>query len=107
MLAANPPTRQASTGDLCSDIQRLVSRFKNCLTRDQQDEIENVSLGDLHEAIKKVQEKQRATRSYRNLKRIEPFVTGMTEYGKVIAVFANAVPIVAFVWVGQPPDPDC
>ena len=86
--------------DFDSEIENLLSRFKNDLTKDEQDKIENVSLGDLHEAIKKIQEKQRGTRSYRNLRRIEPFVAGMTEYGKVIAVFANAVPIVAFVWVG-------
>ena len=100
MLAANPPIRQVSTGDFDSDIEKLLSHFKSDLTKDEQDEIGNVSLGDLHEAIKNIQEKQRATRSYRNLKRIEPFVTGMAEYGRVIAVFANAVPIVAFVWVG-------
>ena len=100
MLVANPPVRQASIRDFDSDIETLLSRFKNGLTKVEQDEIENVSLGDLHEAIKKIQAKQKATKSYRNLKRIEPFVTGMTEYGKVIAVFANAVPIVAFVWVG-------
>ena len=99
MLAVNPPASQVSTGDFGSEIERLISRFKNDLARDQQDEIENVSLGDLLEAIKKIQEKQRATRSYRNLRRIEPFVTGMTEYGGVIAVFADAVPILAFVWV--------
>lgn len=100
MLAANPPIRQVSTGDFGSNVEKLLSHFKSDLTKDEQDEIGNVSLGDLHETIKNIQEKQRATRSYRNLKRIEPFVTGMTEYGKVIAVFANAVPIVAFVWVG-------
>lgn len=105
MLPVKPPASQVSTGDFGSEIERLVSRFKKDLPRDQQDEIENVSIGDLHEAIKKIQEKQRATKSYRNLKRIEPFVTGMTEYGKVIAVFANAVPIVAFVWVGLPSRP--
>ena len=105
MLPVKPPASQVSTGDFGSEIERLVSRFKKDLPRDQQDEIENVSIGDLHEAIKKIQEKQRATKSYRNLKRIEPFVTGMTEYGKVIAVFANAVPIVAFVWVGLPSCP--
>lgn len=103
ILAANQPVHQVSAGDFDSEIEKLLSRFKNDLTTDEQDEIENVSLGDLHEAIKKIEEKQRATRSYRNLKRIEPFVRGMTEYGKVIAVFANAVPIVAFVWVRHYP----
>ena len=100
MRTANSPKGQVSTEEFKSDIERLISHFKNDLTKDEKDEIENVSLEDLHEAIKKIQEKQRGTRSYRNLKRIEPFVRGMTEYGKVIAVFANAVPIVTFVWVG-------
>ena len=100
MLTATPPAGQVNAEDFDSEINELLSRFKNDLPKDEQDEIENVSLGDLHEAIKKIQEKQKETKSYRNLNRIMPFVTGMTEYGKAIAVFANAVPIVAFVWVG-------
>ena len=104
-LTANLPVHQVSTEDFDSKIEKLLSRFKNNLTKNEQDKIENISIGDLHEAIKEVQKKQRLTKSYRNIKRIEPFVTGMTEYGKVIAVFANAVPIVAFVWVGQLPCP--
>ena len=99
MLGANPPVRQVSTGNFSSDIEELLTRFKSDLTQDEQFEIENVSLEDLQEAIKAIQEKQKRTKTYRNLKRIEPFVTAMTEYGKVIAVFANAVEIVAFVWV--------
>ena len=101
MPGASPPTHQAGTEGFDSAIEKLTSRVKNSLTKDERDEIANVSLGDLHETIKKIQEKQRGTRTYRNLNRIEPFVTGMTAYGRVIAVFANAVPIVAFVWVGQ------
>ena len=96
----NPPISRAGTGVFDSDIEKLLSGFRNGLTQDEQVEIENVSLGDLQEAIKKIQEKQKRTKTYRNLKRIEPFVTGMEEYGKVIGVFANANPIVAFVWVG-------
>lgn len=99
MFAANPPIRQESVGDFDSDIEKLLSRFKNDLTKDEQHKIENVSLDDLHKAIKGIQDKQKETRTCRNLKRIEPFVRGMTEYGKVIALFANAVTIVAFVWV--------
>ena len=100
ILAPNPSKRHASAGDFDYEIEKLLSRFKSDLTKDEQERIENVSLKDLHKAIKEIQDKQKATKSYRNLKRIEPFVTGMTEYGKVVAVFANAVPVVAFVWVG-------
>ena len=100
MLAANPPTPQVAAEDFDSDIEKLLFHFKIRLTQDEQDEIENASLEDLNKAIEKIQEKQRASRSYRNLRRIEPFVTGMKEYGKVVEVFANSSPIVAFVWVG-------
>ena len=103
MSSGNPPTPQVRTGDFDFEIEKLLSRFKNDLTKDEQDEIENVSVEDLHGAIIKIQERQKGTKTYRNLKRIEPFVTGMTEYGRVIAVFANAVPTVAYVWVGKPP----
>ena len=91
MFAADPAIRSASTREFESEIEKLRSRFKNGLPENEQHEIQNVSFGDLLGAITKIQEKQRETRSYRNLKRIEPFATGMTEFGKVIAVFANAV----------------
>ena len=100
ILAANPPMPQASAEDFDSDIGKLLSHSNLRLTQDEQDEIENMTLEDLDKAIKKIQEKQRATRSYRNLRRIEPFVTGMNEYLKVVNVFTSDSPIVAFVWVG-------
>ena len=95
--------RHVSIEDFDSDIEKLLTHFKLRLTKSEQEEIENVTLEDLDRAIGKIQEKQRATRSYRNLRRIEPFVTGMKEYGKVVEVFTNASPFVAFVWVCQPP----
>ena len=99
-VSANSPMNQTSAEDFDSDIETLLTHFKRRLTKSEQEEIENVTLEDLDKAIKKIQEKQRETRSYRNLRRIEPFVTGMKEYGKVVGVFTNASPIVAFVWVG-------
>ena len=99
ILAANSMP-QVRAGDFDCDIEKLLSHFKLRLTKSEQDEIENVTLEDLDRAIGKIQDKQRETRSYRNLRRIEPFVTGMKEYGKVIELFTNASPIVAFVWVG-------
>ena len=101
-VSVDPPIPQASTDDFDSEIEKLLSHFKLRLTKDEQDEMQNVTFEDLDRTIKYIQEKQRARRSYRNLRRIEPFVTGMKEYGKVVEVFTNASPIVAFVWVGRP-----
>ena len=100
MFSPNLPVRQSSTKDFDSEIKILLSYFTNDLPKDEQNEIENVSFEDLIKAIAKIEERQRRKKSYRNLNRIRPFVTGMNEYGKVIGIFANAVPIVAFVWVG-------
>ena len=99
------PVRQVSAEDFDSEyfdseIKILLCHFRNDLPKDEQNEIENVSFEDLIKAIAKIEERQRRKKSYRNLNRIRPFVTGMNEYGKVIGIFANAVPIVAFVWVG-------
>ena len=99
MRAANPPIPQVSAEDFDSDIEILLSHFTTRLTQYEQDKIENASLPDLHEAIAKIQEKQRETKSYRNLRRIEPFITGMEEYLKVFEIFTSASPIVAYVWV--------
>ena len=99
-FSANAPVRQISDKDFDSEIKILLSHFTNDLPKGEQNEIENVSFEDLIKAIAKIEEGQREKKSYRNLNRIRPFVTGMNEYGKVIGIFANAVPIVAFVWVG-------
>lgn len=102
MVASNLPSRHFRTADFESSIDTLLSRFKPGLTKVELEHIEYTSSGDLHKAIAKIQEKQRDTKSYRNLRRIELFIVSMEEYGKVIDVFSNATPILAHVWVGYP-----
>lgn len=58
-----------------------------------------VSLNDLKIAIGDIEREQAARRSFRNLKKINPFLDGLRDYAAVIEVFVNAKPdIMAFIW---------
>lgn len=61
-----------------SDIEKLLSRYKNCLTKDEQDEIGSVTL----EGLTGPQRKSRRNKSNKALLRlggIDPFVADMKE----------------------------
>ena len=57
------------------------------------------SLTDLQTSIGIIQHEQSRTRTRRYMKRLEPFLKTVEEYGKVIEVFVNSSEMLAFVWV--------
>lgn len=56
-------------------------------------------LNSLRSAIKRIQAEQEAKRRMRNMKRLEPFLQTMEQYGQTVDVFVNTSEILAFVWV--------
>lgn len=69
------------------------------LSADEESLFKLTKLEDLRIFIRDLQEEQCRQRRMSYLKRLEPFLKTMEEYGKVIEVFVNASDIVAFIWV--------
>lgn len=58
------------------------------------------TVDDVYEAASEIQRQQAKTKSYRGLKRIEPFIKVLQEYGGVADTFAQIKPdILCLIWV--------
>lgn len=80
-------------------FEDALTKFRQTLTVKQRANIEKTTLQDIHQTIEDVQQRQDKSRTLKNLTRIESFVSGMEELGKIIELFANVNSIVAYVWV--------
>ncbi|KAJ3536177.1 hypothetical protein NM208_g5825 [Fusarium decemcellulare] len=83
-----------------AEFQQAVQRFKSqaALTGDELRDFQFSSLNDVQITLRTVQERQEKTRRLVFMKRIDPFLKTMTEYGKVIEIFVNSSDMLAFVW---------
>lgn len=66
---------------------------------DEVKEFRFADLNSLRSTIKRIQAEQEAKRRMRNMKRLEPFLQTMEQYGHTVDVFVNTSEILAFVWV--------
>ncbi len=71
------------------------------LTRAEAAEFQIGSLNELETTIRSIQDKQERSREMMYMKRLEPFLESMKQYGKVIEVFSNTSEILAWVWVSS------
>jgi hypothetical protein len=93
----------SSSAISASSFQRALDKFrlKSGLTLQELKDMETTTLPDLQKALDVMQKKQKASRSMKHLKRIQPFLDAMRQYIKVVDVFANTSDCVAFIWVYQ------
>lgn len=66
---------------------------------DEVKEFRFADLNSLRSTIKRIQADQEGKRRMRNMKRLEPFLQTMEQYGHTIDVFVNTSEVLAFVWV--------
>lgn len=76
-----------------------LSEFKTKLTNHEKSHFQVTTLQDLHVAIETIQRKHASEKRLRGMQRLEVFLEGMKEYDKVIQVFVNSTPLLAFIWV--------
>ncbi|KAF5004029.1 hypothetical protein FDECE_9442 [Fusarium decemcellulare] len=81
-------------------FSEVVERFKAQaeLTADELRDFQFSNLNDVLTTLAAVQERQAKTGRLVFMKRLDPFLKTMTEYGKVIEVFVNSSDMLAFVW---------
>ncbi|KAK4159591.1 hypothetical protein QBC43DRAFT_326945 [Cladorrhinum sp. PSN259] len=76
-----------------------LADFKRALKDDDlARSFQGTKLHHLTAEIAKIQQEQASKRRLRYMKRIDPFLKTMQEYGKVVDIFVNAEDIVAFIW---------
>jgi hypothetical protein len=77
----------------------VLGEFKTRLTDQEKSTFQVTTLKDLHITIETIQRQQASDKRLRGMQRLEVFLEGMKEYDKVIQVFVNSTPLLAFVWV--------
>jgi hypothetical protein len=65
-------------------------------------ELEITTLSDLQIVISQIQNSQRTSKRMMHLKRLQPFLQAMEQYGNLINIFVNACSMTAYIWVGSP-----
>lgn len=84
-------------------FDEALIRFKKDLTDKEKLDFAVTSIEDVYAEAKKIQEKQAVRGSLRNMRRMQPYLNGLTQFATVIEVFVQAKPeIMAFVWVSGP-----
>ncbi|KAI1440274.1 hypothetical protein F5Y02DRAFT_423141 [Annulohypoxylon stygium] len=83
-----------------SDFLASLERFKRTarLTPEDEAEFNMTSLGELRACIQAIQQEQEQKRRLLYMRRLDPFLQAMEQYGKVLDVFVNASEIVAYIW---------
>lgn len=92
-----------SSGGCTCGFHLALAEFKRSLNNDELvRSFEGTRLHHLTSEIAKIQQEQASKRRLRYMKRIDPFLKTMEEYGKVIEIFVNIEDVVAFIWVHIP-----
>jgi hypothetical protein len=76
-----------------------LDKFTNSLTEKQKLEFAVTKYEDVEDAIEQIQQQYGEKKELQNMYRIQSFLEAMNEYGKVVEVFLNCTPFVAYIWV--------
>ena len=79
-------------------FEAILLDFKNTLTPKECQDFQFVTLRDVQETALRIQKDQENLRAVMGMHRLESFLEAMTQFGKVVEVFANSSIFVAFVW---------
>ncbi|KAI8934776.1 hypothetical protein NX059_008463 [Plenodomus lindquistii] len=75
-----------------------LANFTAKLSVEDKKRFKVTTLNDLHVAIEEIQQTQNSEQNLRAMSRLERFLEGMKEYDKVVSVFLNTTPILAYIW---------
>lgn len=87
-----------SSAILENSFEATLLDFKKRLTPKEQNDFQFTTLDGVKREIARIQKQQDDLKTMMNMSRIQSFLEGMNELGKVIEVFLNASNFVAFVW---------
>lgn len=96
-LSPNPVFATSSVV-LENSFEATLLDFKKRLTPKEQNDFQFTTLDGVKREIARIQKDQDNLKTMMNMSRIQSFLEGMNELGKVIEVFLNASNFVAFVW---------
>lgn len=79
-------------------FDRQLNIFRNKLTAEQMTAFRTTDYQSLLAEISRIQAMQESSNTLMNLRRIQPFLEAMDQFGKVVDVFLNTSDVLAFIW---------
>ncbi|KAI0549688.1 WD40 repeat-like protein [Xylaria curta] len=86
------------TASKLDSFHKALKRFKKALPPNLVDEFSVCSLDDVRDICREIQDAHGRNGTLRHMRRLEPFIEAMEQFGKVIEMFANVNEIVCFIW---------
>ena len=77
-------------------------RLKDSVTRDDARSFSSSTIKDVWDSIKDIEKELEKRRSLCGFRRIEPLLTGIEQYAKVVEVFCQGTPYLPWIWVRIP-----
>ncbi|KAF7554205.1 hypothetical protein G7Z17_g3062 [Cylindrodendrum hubeiense] len=96
-------TQTQPIGNAEQDFKTFLQTFKTTanLTSKQALAFQNTTLDDVKDTIATIQQKQISSGRQQWIRRLEPFLASMEQYGKVIETFLNVSEALAFIWIAS------
>ncbi|ERF69533.1 hypothetical protein EPUS_01862 [Endocarpon pusillum Z07020] len=79
-------------------IEKAFDKLKGSLSSQDAQDFLNTTLKDVWSAAVVIEQDQAARKAMKNVRRIQPFLNTMESYSRVIEVFCQGYPPMAFVW---------
>lgn len=79
-------------------FRSTLSGFQKRLTQKEMAHFKISSLEDVQKVIASIQSEQGHQKEMMNFTKIQSFLEGMDQFGKIIEIFLNASEFVAFIW---------
>lgn len=89
----------ASSGPPPVSFHVAFERLKELMSKDDVRVMASTSMDDVWTAAKEIERQLELRRSLRGLRRIQPFLTGIEQYSKVVEVVCNGTPYLPYLWV--------
>lgn len=103
MASSQPPSQPPSEPDpwMLQTFESAITDFKSRVKGDQTHDFSQCrTIHDVYDEARRIQDEQRASKSLRGLRRIDPYLKGLAQYQSVIEVFVQAKPeILCLIWV--------
>ena len=77
-------------------------RLQEVVSKDDARSFNATTMQDVWTATRDIERHLESRRSLRGFRRIQPFLTGIEQYSKVVEVLCNGTPYLPYLWVSRP-----
>lgn len=82
-------------------IEAAFKRLEQTVSHDDARDFHNTELKHVRQAALDIEKSQRERKSLRNMRRIEPLLTGIQQYAGPLETLCQGTPYLPFVWVSS------